>query len=352
MFGVIHIQRLPELARTLACIFNAILLWQLILIASANPSLPLTTAVLFECALFLSINAYRAWRSKSKAALAEESALAGIEQRLRFVYWFRRLMALGAVTLLTLVCLYMSADACALTLCRCGQVSAGARIYEAISLRVPGVDPAFSLELLTGAYIERGQPEKAEPLVLALLHIRKCLFGEEHEMTAAMYSNLGDFYSKCGRASEAEACYRYAIQMIKRIKVEKGWGSPVTKLGTLMRSEGRLFEAEESYLDALNIRTKLFGPKSEKVGETLAAYEVLLRQEGRLSEAADVHNRLDRISRSLAAPKGAFDWLPASMLLVAAWLFVWQRGRLLVFCSKILQKRDHLPAENRSASIR
>ena len=56
----------------------------------------------------------------------------------------------------------MSADLAALTLCRCGQIQTGTAIYKKLSLPLPNVDPAFTLELLTGAYLEQSQFEKAE----------------------------------------------------------------------------------------------------------------------------------------------------------------------------------------------
>jgi tetratricopeptide (TPR) repeat protein len=342
--GVTNIDRLPELARMLAWALNAILLLYLILIASANPSWQLVAAVLFECALFLAITGYRLWRSKSKPALAEAAALASIEQRFRFVYWLRRLFTVVMVTALALACLYFSADAAALLLCRNGQIQAGECVYEVISPKIPGIDPAFSLELLTGAYIERGQLDKAEPLMLALLRIRKKLYGQEHEMVAAIYSNLGDFYSKCGKVSYAEANYRCAIEMTKRLKLKQGWGSPATKLGTLLRDQDRLSEAEDAYLDALRIRIKTFGRHSDKVQETLAAYEVLLNKESRYDQAVRLHHWRESFDHVASSAQGPCDWLPASLLLVVASLFVWQRGRLLVYLSKILQRHDRLSA--------
>jgi hypothetical protein len=131
--------------------------------------------------------------------------------------------------------------------------------------------------------------------------------------------------------------------MTKRLKLKQGWGGPGTKLGTLLRNEGRLFDAEESYLDALRIRTKTFGPNSAKVEETLSAYEALLREENRVGEAELVHRRCESIDHLSAVPQGTYDWLSASLLVLAT-LFVWKRGRLLVYCSKIPEKQDRLSA--------
>jgi tetratricopeptide (TPR) repeat protein len=337
---VIQLQRLPELARKLAFAFNAIVLMQLVLIATANPSWTLMTAVLCECGFFLAINLYRARHAKPSSSKAEVAALEHIEQRFRVVYFWRRFLALSMVSVLTLTCLYMSADLSALALCRCGQVAAGERLYEVVSLPVPGLDPAFSLELLTGAFIERGHFQSAEPLELALLRMRRRLFGEKHEMTAAMYSNLADFYGKWGRPLEAENYYRRAIKLTKLLNLKQGWGSPSTKLGTILRNEGRLSEAEASYLDALSIRTKIFGANSARVSETLAVYEQLLTKEKRTAEAAKMQRRADAINESLLAPPGnRYDWLPAGILLAIASLLMWQRGKILVYCSKLLERR-------------
>jgi tetratricopeptide (TPR) repeat protein len=345
---VIQLRRLPEFVPLLACALNAILLVELLLIATADPSWQLMAAVLCECGFFLAINAYRVWQSKSNSSRAEVAALDRIEKRFRIVYCTRRSLALAAVAGLTVACLYMSADLFGLTLCRCGRVADGERLYRAINFPVPGIHPAFSMELLTGALIERGQFESAQPLELALLRIRRSLFGEQNELTAAMYSNLGDFYSKWGRSHEAEIFYRRAIKLTQILNLKQGWGSPATKLGTLLRKEGRLVEAEECFSDALKIRTERFGANSLKVAETLSAYKELLIQENRALEATNVGLRVDAISASLLRPHAVSDdWLFGGLFLVIASLFAWQRGKLLIYFSKILDAHIHPRAEIR-----
>jgi len=337
-------QQVPQFAKALACSVNVLFLEYLIVITTANPSLPLVLAVLFECGIFISFFGYRHWRAKTPSAI--DCTIAQIEKEFKAVSLIRRsFFGLWAIVSAALM-IYMSADLAALTLCRCGQIQTGAQIYKKLSLPLPTVDPAFTLELLTGAYLETAQFEKAEPLELALLDIRKSVYGNQHEMIAAIYCNLGDFYAKWHKPTKAESYYRKSIEMTKRLALPQGWGNPATKLGTLLRKQGRDSEAEGAYADALAVRTKRFGEKSPKVAETLSEYAKLLTAERRFSEADAMQHQLQTITAAITPnSKESNDLATEALVLAISCLFFWQRNRILIYCFDFVRKqRDNAKA--------
>jgi tetratricopeptide (TPR) repeat protein len=337
-------QRAPQFAKALACTVNVLFLEYLIVITTANPSLPLVLAVLFECGVFVTIFGYRHWRAKTPSAI--DSIIAQIEKEFKAVSFIRRSFFVLSATVSATLLIIMSADLAALTLCRCGQVQTGAQIYKKLSLPLPNIDPAFTLELLTGAYLETSQFEKAEPLELALLDIRKSVYGNQHEMIAAMNCNLGDFYAKWNKPKTAEKYYRQSIEMTKRLALPQGWGNPATKLGTLLRKQGRASEAEGAYADALAVRTERFGKKSPKVAETLSEYQKLLTAEHRFSEADAMQQQLQSITAVLTPNQTESNNLATEALVLAmSCLFFWQRNRILIYCFDFVRKqRDNAKA--------
>jgi tetratricopeptide (TPR) repeat protein len=334
-------QQVPQFAKALACSVNVVFLEYLIVITTANPSLPLVLAVIFECGIFISFFGYRHWRAKSPDAV--ETTMARIEKEFKAVSHIRRAFFVLSATVSAALLFYMSLDLAALTLCRCGQVQTGAQIYKRLSLPLPTVDPALTLELLTGAYLETSQFEKAEPLEIALLDIRKNVYGNQHEMIAAMNCNLGDFYAKWNKPKQAEKYYRQSIEMTKRLALPQGWGNPATKLGTLLRKQGRSSEAEGAYTDALAVRTKRFGEKSSKVAETLSEYTKLLTAEHRFTEADAMQHQVQAITGAIApSQKESSDLATEALVLAISCLFFWQRNRILIYCFDFVRRhRDN-----------
>ena len=59
----------------------------------------------------------------------------------------------------------------------------------------------------------------------------------------------------------AEGYYLRSIALSKQLRIPQGWGSPTTKLGTLLGKEKRWPEAEATFEDALQVRSKIFGKR-------------------------------------------------------------------------------------------
>ncbi len=236
--------------------------------------------------------------------------------------------------------MYMAVDITALTLANFGKIDSANWIYQHIAPPPQtGLHPAFSLELITGAYIDAGKYSRAENLEMALLNVRKSVVGENHELIAAMYANLGDFYAKWNKPAIAENYYLRSIALSKQLHIPQGWGSPTTKLGTLLGKEKRWADAEAAFEDALGIRSRLFGKRSGKAAETMIEYSQLMRAEGRLDEAAAMDRNAQEILSS-TQPIAVDTTLISSVVLIAALLFFWQRDKLIMRFAESLKSRQ------------
>lgn len=327
----------------LAYVANVIFLAYLVLIASVDANPALIAAVTFEVLFFGVLVLYRIRRGKAVSALQAKAALEYIEQNRRFVYKLRRGFYLLSSAVLFCACLYLACDFAALALARFGQLELSARLYKVLAPpQRLAVHPGFSLELLTGAYIDSKNYEAAQQLESALLSIRKSVVGDEHELIAAMYANLGDFYAKWGRGQLAEDYYRRSIDLSRRLKIPQGWGSPMTKLGTLLGQQRRWADAEAAFAEALAVRSRIFGASSSKVAETMLEYSQVMEKEGRIDEAKAMQRNAAEI---LAVSAGKEPNTPTVSLVVllAALLFFWRKDQLLIQIARLMPVRRNEP---------
>ena len=332
---------LPKTAGTLALLANGVFLVYLSVFACAQPSGPLIAAVLFEVVFFMSMLAYRIWRSRTESARQAEAALQYLEHRSKVVFFGRNGFALAGTILSACACLLMLTDLAALLLANSGQRQAAVSIYSLIAPPVVlGLHPAFTLEMLAGAYIQAGKFDKAEELEFTVVAIRKSVAGEKHELTAAIYADLGDLYRRAGKPNLAEASYRKSISLSKAIRYSRGYGSPLTKLASLLRDEQRFSQAEEAYGEALAVREKIFGKKSLKVAETLKEYSLLKLEEGQIAAAESMEKRADAITSGVAKrPVDRLAGLIPLVVLCFSFLIVSQRDRILVKTAAALSKK-------------
>lgn len=129
-----------------------------------------------------------------------------------------------------------------------------------------GADPAFSLEMLTGACVEAHQYERAEGLYKAVLAVRKNVYGANHPMVAALYADLGDLKRKMNDADGAAEWYKASLAL------NEGQGRAAHRLANLLRDEGNMSESESFYKRALALRARFFGTTSAKYQQTYHDY--------------------------------------------------------------------------------
>ncbi len=336
-----NLQSLPKTSQLLAVAANIIFLCYLVVFVSADPSPALLTAVGFELIFFISLLGYRRWRSKTKSSSQADQALQSIEENFKPLFALRRLLAAASIVIVGSLCLYALVDMTALVLARMGKSDWAKPVYIAITPPPsPNVHPGFSLELLAGAYIDSGRLAQAEPLLWDLLQIRTRVAGADSELTAAMYANLGDFYRKWGRQAEAESFYRRSITLSKALNLPQGYGTPMTKLGSLLCSEHRFAESQQCFTDALAVRGRIFGNNSAKVSETLLENAVLLEAENRPDQARAIRQRAEAINQAQrpTAQSTLLDVAPP-VVLVLSLLFFTQRNRLLTILAGWTSRR-------------
>ena len=337
---------LPKAAGTLALAANAIFLVYLNVFACAQPSGPLVAAVAFEIVFFSAMIAYRFWRRKTQAAHEAESALQYLERHSRLIWASRNGLALTGVILSSAACLFLTVDLAALLFANCGNRYAAVKLYRLVAPpAVLDMHPAFSLEMLAGAYIQAGKFEKAEQLEFTLIDIRRAVVGEKHELMAAIYADLADLYKRMGKLSQAESCYRRAISLSKEIHYALGYGSPLTKLAVLLRDEQRFAQSEQAFQEALSVREKIFGGKSLKVADTLKEYSLLKLEQGHAEAASEMEKQAAEILNGKPKkPADRLSSLAPLVVLCLSFLIFSQRDRLLSLMAARLRAKDKMQA--------
>ncbi|MBK6877849.1 MAG: tetratricopeptide repeat protein [Ignavibacteria bacterium] len=82
-------------------------------------------------------------------------------------------------------------------------------------------DYAKSLNNLAGFYEAIGNYEKAEPMFLEALRIRREVLGENHPSYATSLDNLAGLYQEIGSCVKAEPMYLEAMRIRKEILERK-----------------------------------------------------------------------------------------------------------------------------------
>ncbi len=339
------LDRMPRLGSIMTITANVLFLCYLMVFAWARQSPELFAAAGIDLLAFAVLVSYRAWKRTTRSYTQEQTSLAKIERSLRFVYVGRRIFSSSVALVLGLTCAYLVADLAALVSAASGNVGLSQRIY--LLLAPPkqlAIHPAFSMELLAGAYIEAGKYQMAEPLEQALLEIRQTTYGPRSEEIAAMYASIGDFCRRRRFDQEAEAWYRKAILLTQELHLAQGYGSPMTKLACLLRDQRRFPESHDCFEKALKIRTSIFGPLSTKVAETKSEYAVLLSLQGRAQPAADIREQSRKIVESHHGTKPTGDYLLLALPVVAC-VLACLRGRLMSLLA------SWTSASDRSASL-
>ncbi|MBS1953441.1 MAG: tetratricopeptide repeat protein [Cyanobacteria bacterium SZAS-4] len=327
-----------DLSKLMNVVLNAVnllFLGYLIVFACACPTAALVGAVAFEVAFYAFLLSYRIWKSKQPKS-SEQKQVEKLHEQWKTLDRFRTAYRVTVTAFALLAFIYLSIDLTALLFAKSGNLNLACAIYRAIALPPsPAVHPGFSMELLAGGYIESKQFKRAEPIVLAAENLRRSLVGEQDELIAGVYANLGDLYAKSQQYQIAENYYLRSIALSKQLHLPQGYGSPMTRLGTLYASERCFEKADVAFQDALAIRTKIFGAKSAKVSETLSAYATALHSEGAEEKAKLVEKQI------LVASNKSNSYLEKTVLPVAisatSLVVFWKRDRLLLLAATLLK---------------
>jgi tetratricopeptide (TPR) repeat protein len=115
---------------------------------------------------------------------------------------------------------------------------------------------------------------------------------DEEGLEWAMH-RFGDTYTDQGKMKEAEEMYLRALQ-----GNEKAWGpehtstlDTVNNLGNLYKNQGKMKEAEEMYLRALQGYEKAWGPEHTSTLKTVNNLGLLYTDQGKMKEAEEMYLR-------------------------------------------------------------
>jgi Tetratricopeptide repeat len=318
-------------------VVNLLFLCYLIVYAVACPTPALVSAVVLEFAFYILLLCYRFWKSKQPKSV-EQVQIETLHDEWKSLAHLRKAYRLSVISLAAVASAYFAVDWTALFCADCGNLSRACDIYRFISLPPgPSLHPGLSMELLAGAYIESNQLRRAEPIFLSVAQLRKSMVGERHELIADIDANLADLYSKIGENDKAESYYMQSIELAKELRLPQGFGSPMTKLGSLYTKERRFGEAEAAFKQALAIRTRLFGSRSEKVAETQLAYSHLLRVSGQSKAAADLENLQVRNSNDQPKSFVSSTLLPVSISMASVFV-LWKRDKLFLVAANLVKQ--------------
>ena len=140
-------------------------------------------------------------------------------------------------------------------------------------------------------YWEMSQSTNAEAMYRGALALRKRLLGSEHTNVASSLNKVGNALWQQGRFPEAETLYREALAMQKKLlgSEHPDVASSLNNLGGVLREQGRLAEAEKLYREALLMRMKLLGSEHPSVALALNNLARVLNEQDKLAEAEAMH---------------------------------------------------------------
>jgi serine/threonine protein kinase/tetratricopeptide (TPR) repeat protein len=147
---------------------------------------------------------------------------------------------------------------------------------------------AHQLEALGLAYQSLGDLDAARPLLEESLELRRQVYAADHRLIARGLNNLAALLYRSGERRQAEALYRSALEMKRRLgrppeELDKVEGN----LATLLAFRGELAEAEALYRDVLARRRQIYKPGDLDLAIGLRNLGNLLYLKGDFDDAED-----------------------------------------------------------------
>jgi len=148
-------------------------------------------------------------------------------------------------------------------------------------------------------YAERVESAKStdrqKELILAQEYLEKAIVlqtkFQKLEALATSLNNLANLYYNQGKYSEAEPLYLQALEMRRRLFTGDNphVATSLNNLASLYNSQGRYSEAEPLYLDALEMRRRLFTGDHPDVANSLNNLAHFYHNQGKYSEAEPLY---------------------------------------------------------------
>lgn len=318
-----------------------------VIFATAYPSAELLRAIAFEVVIFIVVLWFKLRQGRSKAARLENMVMDELGSQWKTLSFLRKAGSTLVFACWFSLTAFLVVDLSALTLAWLGNYGVARNVYMAqynlarvpyaaltgspADTAIPVVHPAYSLEILTGAYIEAGKHDVARQLTKELMVVREHLFGINSELYAGILANSANLYRKEGNLAKAEEISKEALLISRGVLKNTGMGQIITQVADNLRDQGKYSEAEPLYLEALRMREKQFGPGSVKAAETLVEYAKLLRARGQLALGDDAKASLYQARAAAIFKRHETKNDPLASMLVTALFFL-----VSIVVSKIL----------------
>jgi len=142
-------------------------------------------------------------------------------------------------------------------------------------------------------YSFNGCFREAEAFFKQALEIFKKIYGENHPDVASTLNNLGIVYYNQGRYNEAEELYKQALEIFKKIYGENhpDVASTLINLGIVYFNQGKYNEVEGLCKKALEILIKKFGENHPAVASTLNNLGIVYYNQGKYNEAEALYKQ-------------------------------------------------------------
>ena len=146
-------------------------------------------------------------------------------------------------------------------------------------------------QTVADTYREIGLNEPATPLQEAALQTRREVLGNDHPNTLISINNMGVLLRSQGKLAEAEHYYREALEVQRRVLGDDHPNTltSIINMGLLLRSQGKLAEAEPYLREALEGHRRVLGDDHPDTLASINNMGSLLRSQGKLTEAEPYH---------------------------------------------------------------
>lgn len=166
------------------------------------------------------------------------------------------------------------------------------RAAERIGRELKGqpVGEAEMRATIGGVYLELGDYAKAEAMYREALNLAKRVYGQEHPEVATALDNVSMVLYRQGKVAGAEALEREVLAMRTRIlgNDDPHVAMSLINLAAYLQAEGKLPEAETVNRQALAASRKAFGSDDENSVAALNNLGCVLCLEGKLPEAEGI----------------------------------------------------------------
>lgn len=321
----------------------------LVVFACVAPSPALTGAVAFEIVVYLLFLAYRIRSRKTKSANARESITAGLLLTIPVGETISSVCSAFMALILSLVLIGAIIDATSFGLAVLGRYNAAAFMYSRFPVStLVGVNPGYTMELLSGAKMKAGHYAEVERMYKALLDVRVKHFGARSERVCDIYADFGDLAERRGDWQKAEKFYVDAIKLSNEIKVPQGCGKYLTRLGQLQADHGHFDEALKTLAEAASMRSRVFGASSSKVADTMLVTAKVYQKMGQAQHAQMLASQARMILKALPKTEvnlAVYSAFVSLMVMAALYFLTDKNGWLTQFAIARLEsllRRDNV----------